>query len=130
MYFIGSKVISIQNYFFNLDDENDETPFYQRSLCEPVDTSSTVNLLMKAKFPQRSVCKINPVKTSKNATFLVDKYFLESELDVFADDLGTGSSQKLKHLPLEKMTRHTSRQTKITRVLWTKPLELHVIFII
>ena len=107
-----------------------KTPFYQRSLCEPVDTSFTVNLLMKAKFLQRSVCKTNPVKTSKNATVIVDKYFLESERDVFADDLGTGSSQKLKHLPLEKMTGHTSRQTKITRVLWIKSLELNVIFII
>ena len=79
MYFIGSKVISIRNYFFILDDENEETPLYQRSLREPVDISSTVNLLMKVKFPQRSVCKTNPAKTSKNATFIVDKFFLEGE---------------------------------------------------
>ena len=43
---------------------------------------------MKAKFPQRSVCKTNSVKTWKNATITVDKAYLESERDVFADDLG------------------------------------------
>ena len=96
MYFIGSKVVSIRNYFFILDYENEKTPFYQRSLCEPVDTSSTVNLLMKVKFPQRGVRKTNPVKTSKNATFIVDKSFLESERDVFADDQGHWIKSKTK----------------------------------
>ena len=51
---------------------------------------------MKAKFPRRSVCKTNPVKTSKNAIFIVDKYFLESEGDVFADDLGHWIKSKTK----------------------------------
>ena len=51
---------------------------------------------MKAKFPQRSVCKANPVKTSKNPTFTVNKSFLESERDVFAYDLGHWIKSKTK----------------------------------
>ena len=42
---------------------------------------------MKAKFPRRSVCKTNPVKSSKNATFIDHKSYLESKRDVFVDDL-------------------------------------------
>ena len=44
---------------------------------------------MKAKFPERSVCKTMSIN-------IVDKYFLESERDVFADDLRHWIKSKTK----------------------------------